>query len=191
MADSDSTTPDKKRQQPPPIEFLKPGESQAPQQQPERPAAAWVTRPEDYQRPQYQQPATPPQAQPTGPGNRARAAGVLLILAAAISAGGFVLSIVVPPSVSDFINATNNTSLYALSEVCSVLVVWGQAIMALAGIMAYQRINWRMAMSCAFFAMLMIGGFALAYLDPVSIGAAFIGVLGFVLTVTSRPEFRS
>jgi len=191
MADTEPTSPDKKRQEPPPIEFVKPGEVPPTAPPQDRPAAAWVTRPEDYQRPQYAQPPAPPRAAPQGTGNRARIAGILLIVAAGVSAAVFLANSLIPPSASDFANATSDPSLYALGQVCGFMVIWGQAIMVLAGVMAYQRMNWRMAMGCAFFAMLMLGGFALAYLDPIALGAAFLAIVGFVLTVTSRGEFRS
>lgn len=191
MADDDSASPDKKRPTPPPIEFVKPGEEQPTQPPQERPAAAWVTRPEDFQRPQYTQPSAPTQTRAAGPGNTARLAGIFLILAAAVSAGYFVLSSITPGSVSDYVNATSDPSLYAIAQVCAIFALWGQAIMVIAGVMAFQRVNWRMTVGCAFLSMLLVGGFALAYLDPVMLGTSFIGILGFVLTVTARKEFVS
>ena len=192
MADSDSTSPDKKRQQPPPIEFLKPGEEQPAQPSQERAPAAWVTRPEDYQRPQYAQPQ--PQQQrtpPHGPGNRARIAGVLLVLGAVVSATYFVLSQLTPASPADYANFTSDTSLYVTSQVCLIFSVWGQAVMALAGIMAYQRLNWRMTVGSAFISILLVGGAALVFLDPVLMGTDFIAIVGFVLAVVAKQEFVS
>jgi hypothetical protein len=191
MADSSDTTPDKKRQQAPPLEFLKPGEEQPAPAPEQRPAAAWVTRPEDYQRPQYPPAPAPPRATAPGSANRPRAAGVLLIVAAATSVAALLISSFPPPTVAQYQNYTNDTSLYALSQVCNLFVIWAQAIMVLGGIMAFQRMNWRMTVSCAFFSMLMLGGFALAVLDPVMIGASFLGIVGFILTVISRQDFLS
>ncbi len=193
MADSDSTSPDKKRQQPPPIEFLKPGEEQPAQPSPERPPAAWVTRPEDYQRPQYAQAPPQPRPAPQGAGNTARIAGVVLVLAAVVSGAYFILNSLTPMSVSDYANLTNatNSSIYALSQVCAVFVLWGQAIMALAGIMAFRGLNWRMTVGAAFVGMILLGGFALAFLDPVLLGTAFVGIVGFILTVVAKKEFVS
>lgn len=191
MADSDSTSPDKKRQEPPPIEFVKPGEEQPTQPPPQRSAAAWVTRPEDYQRPQYAQGPAPPRTQPQGTGSRPRLAGILLFAAAASSVGGILYSIYPPAPVSQYAAYINDTSLYLLSQVCSIMVTWGQAIVVLAGIMAYQRINWRMAVGCAFFSVILLGAFAVATLDLVAISASLLGLAGFVLAVVSRQEFRS
>lgn len=195
MADSDSTSPDKKRQEPPPIEFLKPGQEQPAPPPEQRPPAAWVTRPEDYQRPQYAQGPAPPRAGPRGAGKNARIAGLLLILAAALSAGWLLFNSLTPLSVSDYANFSKDTGAYALNQVCSMFVVWGQAIMALAGIMAYQRLNWRMTVSCALVSLMLLGGFAVlvlaAVLDPLVIAAAILGLVGFVLTVTAKDEFVS
>ena len=190
MADSDSTEPEKKRPEPPPIEFVKPGEAQSQQPSQERPPVAWVTRPEDFQRPQYQQPQAPTRTA-GAPGNAARMAAILLILAATVSAGYFVLLSITPVSVSDYINGTSDPTLYAISQVCSIFALWGQAIMVLAGIMAWQRLNWRITVGCAFISMMLLGGFALATLDAVALGSAFLGFIGFFLSVTARKEFVS
>jgi hypothetical protein len=193
MADSDSRSDDKRRQEPPPIEFLKPGETQAPPE-PQQPAA-WVTRPEDYQRPQYAQPPAPPRATAAGPGNMARLAGGLLILAAVVSAGGLLYNSLSPMSPADYANFTSDSGLYALNQVCSLIVIWAQATMIIGGIMALQRMNWRMTAGLAFFSMLMIAGFALlvipAVLDVSLIASALLSLVGFVLTIRSRREFLS
>lgn len=191
MADSPSTPPDKKRQEPPPLEFLKPGEEQSAPSPEQRPSAAWVTRPEDYQRPQYPQPPAPPRPNAAAGSNRPRVAGILLIVAAAVSVAALLISSFPPPTVAQYQNYTNDTSLYAISQVCNLFVIWAQAIMVLGGIMTFQRMNWRLSVSCAFFSMLLLGGFALAVLDPIMIGASFLGIVGFILTVMSRQEFLS
>jgi hypothetical protein len=191
MADSPPTTPDKKRQAPPPIEFLKPGEEQPAPPPEQRPAAAWVTRPEDYQRPQYPQAPAPPRP-PSGPGaNRARVAGILLIVASGASVVSLLIAAFPPLTPQQYANYTNDTGLYLLSQVCSLFLVWGQAIMVVGGIMAFQRLNWRMTVGCAFFSMLLLGGYAVLVLDPIMLGASFLGIVGFVLTVMSRQDFRS
>ncbi len=194
MADTDSTSPDKKRQEPPPIEFLKPGEDQPAPQPQQRPAAAWVTRPEDYQQPQYAQPAAPPRAAAV-PGNHARIAGILLILGAAISAVDFLLASLTPIPYSDYQNFTADPSVFALNQVCGLIVIWAQAIMVIGGVMAFQRMNWRMAVGMALFSMLVVGGYAVAVLsgtlDVALIGAALLSLAGFVLTVIAKPEFVS
>ena len=191
MADSDSDSPDRKRQEPPPIEFVKPGEEQPSEPQRERPPAAWVTRPEDYQQPRYAQAPAPPRSTSLGTGRTARTAGALLILAAAVSIAYILWVSLTPLSPSEYANLSSDPSLYALGQVCGLIVTWAQAIMVLAGIMAFLRMSWRMAMGCAFFSMLMLGGYAVAVLDPILIGASFLGLVGFILTVTSRKEFLS
>lgn len=191
MADSDSTSPEKKRQEPPPLEFLKPGEEQPAPPPEQRPAVAWVTRPEDYQRPQYAPPPAPPRTGPPGTGNRARLAGILLIASSAVTIAWVLAASLTPMSPAAYANLTSDTSLYAILQVCGLIVTWAQAIMILGGLMAFQRVNWRMAVGCAFFSMLMIGGYAVAALDPVMLGAAALGLVGFILTVMSRDDFRS
>ncbi len=191
MADSSPTTPEKKRQEPPPIEFLKPGEEQPAAPPEQRPPAAWVTRPEDYQRPQYPPAPAPPRPASAAGANRARAAGILLILASAASVSALLLASFPPLTPQQYANYTNDTTLYTLNQVCSLFLIWAQAIMVLGGIMAFQRMNWRLTVACAFFSMLMLGGYALAVLDPIMLGAAFLGIVGFILTVMSRQDFLS
>ncbi len=189
MADSDSTSPDKKRQEPPPIEFLKPGEEQASQPQAQRPAAAWVTRPEDYQRPQYTQGPAPPRTGAQGTGNRPRLGGILLVLAGVTSLGYILYVSLTPPTPQQFQQMTNDTTLYALNQVCGTIVVWSQAVAVLSGALAYQRVSWRFTVGCAFYAMIALAGYVIASGDPLGLPAAILGVAGFALVAVSRREF--
>lgn len=190
MADSDSTSPDKKRQEPPPIEFVKPGEQPPAQPAQERQPAAWVTRPEDFQRPQYVQPQQPtPRRAPQGVGRRARIAGVLLVLAAVTSGAYILISNLTPPSASDVANLTSDPTIYVTVQVCSIFAIWAQAIMALGGIMAFQRLNWRMTVGAVFISMILLGGAAIIFLDPVLITTSFLAIIGFILTVVAKSEF--
>lgn len=193
MADEEAPPPERKRQAPPPIEFLKPGEEQTPQPSEPRPPAAWVTRPEDYQRPAYPPaPAPPRTAAGTNP-MRPKAAGILLIAAAAGSVAALLVASFPPLTPAQYAsyNYTNDTASYAINQVCNLFLIWAQAVMVLGGIMAFQRMNWRMTVGCAFFSMLMVGGFALAVLDPVMLAASFLGIVGFILTVVAKPDFLS
>ncbi len=193
MADDDNTPPDKKRPAPPPIEFLKPGEEQPPQPTAQRVPAAWVTRPEDYQRPQYPPAPAPPRTAPGANSTRPRVAGILLIIGAAGSIASLLIASFPPLTPAQYasFNYTNDTAAYAINQVCNLFVIWAQAIMVLGGIMAYQRMNWRMTVGCAFFSMLTIGGFALAVLDPFMLAASFLGIVGFILTVMAKQDFLS
>ncbi len=193
MADDGITSPDKKRQEPPPIEFLKPGEEQPAQPSDQRQPAAWVTRPEDYQRPQYPQPPAPPRTAAGANPTRPRVAGILLIAAAAGSVASLLIASFPPLTPAQYasFNYTNDTASYAINQVCNLFVIWAQAIMVLGGIMAYQRMNWRLTVSCSFLSMLLIGGFALAVLDPIMLASSFLGIVGFILTVMAKQDFLS
>ncbi len=194
MADSDAGDAEKKRQEPPPIEFLKPGESQTPPPEPQQPVA-WVTRPEDYQRPSYAQGPAPPRPMAAEPGNRARIAGILLVLAAVISAASLLYNSLTPLSPTDYANLTSDPGLFALNQICGLIVIWAQAVMAIAGIMALRRMNWRLTVALALFSMLIIGGYAALVVSAIAdlslVGSAILGLAGFVLVVSSRREFLS
>jgi hypothetical protein len=180
MADTDSGA-DKKRQEPPPIEFLKPGEAQTPPPQPQQPVA-WVTRPEDYQRPAYAQGPAPPRQLPQGTGRLARIAGVILLLAGAFGIAAVVFASLTPLPVPDYVNLSKDATTYAVNQVCGIIVIWAQALAVLGGIMALQRMNWKLTLVCAIFAMLTIG---------FTYEASFLGMVGFILVVMSRKEFLS
>jgi hypothetical protein len=182
MADADSGGPEKKRPESPPIEFLKPGETQAPPPEPQQPAA-WVTRPEDYQRPQYSTAPAPPRPAATGSARRAHLAGILLILAGIVGVGETILASLTPLSAADYANLSSNATSYALSQICAIVTVWAQAAALLGGIMAFQRMNWKLTFVCAVFAML-TGGYFL-------FEASFLGMIGFILVIVGRKEFLS
>ena len=191
MAEPGSDDASRKRQQPPPIVFVKPGEEAPAPQAPSQPPAAWVPRPEDFKRPAYAAARTPTPTRAPGPGRIAQFAVATLILAAVVSIGNFLYSSLTPLSPAQNQNLTNDTALYALGEVCALLSVWGQAVAILAGVMVMQRINYRFAVSAAFFGMFGIAAFGLLTLDPVMMLAAFLAVIGFSLVVIARREFVS
>ena len=181
MADTDSGGTDKKRQEPPPLEFLKPGEAQTPPPQPQQPVA-WVTRPEDFQKPAYPQGPAPPRQGAEGSGRRARLAGIVLLLAGVFGIAGVLSASLTPMPLPDYANISNDTGLYMLNQVCGIVVIWAQAAAILGGVMALQRLNWKLTLVCAILATLTIG---------FTYEASFLGMVGFILVVMSRKEFLS
>lgn len=181
MADSDASGTDKKRQEPPPIEFLKPGETQTPPQEPQQPVA-WVTRPEDYQRPSYAPAQAQPRPAPQGTGRMARIAGVVLLLSGIFGVASVVYLSLTPLPVSDYINLTGDPATYTLNQICGIIVIWAQAAAILGGIMALQRINWKLTLVCAILATLTLG---------FTFEASFLGMVGFILVIMARKEFYS
>lgn len=181
MADSDSGDTDKKRPQPPPIEFLKPGETQAPPPQPQQPVA-WVTRPEDYQRPSYPQGPAPPRQQAPGRRRLSLFAGIVLVLAGGFGLAAVLWQSLTPISVANYTTLIADPATYMLNQVCGIIVIFAQAAALLGGVMALQRMNWKLTLVCAIFAMLTVG---------FTFEASFLGMLGFILVVMSRKEFLS
>ncbi len=180
MAADDSEGSEKKRPEPPPIEFLKPGETQAQAPPPQQQPVAWVTRPEDYQQPAYTVGPAPPR--PAAAGKLGLAAGVFLLLAGALGVAAAVYSSITPLPVSQYVNLTSNPTDYLTSQICSLVIIWSQTAAILGGVMAIQRLNWKLTMVCAIFATLTVG----FYLE-----ASFLGMVGFVLVLLARKEFRS
>lgn len=181
MADNSPDAPEKKRQEPPPIEFVKSGEPQAPSSSPQQPVA-WVTRPEDYQVPAYPQGPAPPR-QVGMPGGRLPIyAGILLIAAGALGMAAFVYASMTPLSVPDYANFSKDTGAYFINQVCGLIVIWAQAAAILGGIMALQRMNWRLTLVCAILATLTIG---------FTFEASILGMIGFVLVIVGRKQFAS
>lgn len=154
MADPGSDDQDKKRTQPPPIEFVRPGEPQ-PSQPPQQPVA-WVPRPEEFQRPTY---TAPPSQTPRGaPGRLAVVAAVLLFISGLL---GLLLTfsiLMTVPTIQDYYNITNASSAdLAQSAIEYILMFYGQAVAFVGGAMAIQRKNWRLAFACAAFSVLGLG----------------------------------
>lgn len=174
--------PAKKREEPPPIEFVKPGEPPAPVPARDEPPAAWVPKPEEFQRPQPAWQRAPGPVQ--GPARFSRIAGIALILAGGLGIGASVYQAVNLPSVAEYANFTlNNTAeVIALNQICGLISIWAQIAALLGGVMALQRVNWRLALVCAVFAPLTLGFI---------FEASFLGVLGLLLLVRARNEFVS
>ena len=179
MGDSDSGVPEKRRPAPPPIEFLKPGETQAPPSEPQQPPAAWVTRPEDYQQPVY---PTPAPSRPASPGWYGLLAGILLFLAAAFGIAAVVVQSITPISFANYTNLTSDTTSFVTNQICGIIIIMAQSAAILGGVMAIQRLNWKLTLVCAILATLTVG----FYLE-----ASFMGMLAVVLVAIARREFRS
>ncbi len=179
---ADEPVPSKRRENPPPIEFMKPGEAQAPPPARDQTPAAWVPSPEEFQRrrPPWQ-PATPPAR---GPGRISRFAGGALILAGVFGIAWTVYSALNLPTVAQYANFTlNNTAdVVAFSQICGLITIWADVAALLGGIMALQRMNWRLTLVCAVLAPLAIGFI---------FEASFLGVLGLLLVILGRNEFSS
>lgn len=170
---------DKKRQQPPPIEFLRPGETQAPPQEKPQGPVAWVPSPEEFQR----RPApAPTPARPSG--SRGRWAGLCLFVSAALGFVGILSIYLVRPTMQDYWNLTNMTDAdLAYLGVLQTLLVWPQVFGLLGGIMAVERKNYRLAAACAFVSSANI-------FSPYFLGTLF-GLLGLVILISARHEFIS
>src|SRR5947209_10360978 len=100
MADNSSDEDQKRRQTPPPVEFVRPSEAQGQAPPRDQPPAAWVPRPEEFgQPPQQPFPQAWPQVAPrTG---RPIFGGVLLILSGLLGMVSTYLIFIRPLAPSD------------------------------------------------------------------------------------------
>ena len=188
MADDDADRP--KQPTPPPLEFVRPGEGGQSSPGTQQPEAAWVPRPEDYMVRSRPMPGVP--AQPAGT-NRHLVAGLLLIVGACIAIADTVNLSVVFYTPAQYANLTANVtaSEYALSQICGLLAIFGQVTAFLAGIMAIQRLNWKLAALSSVFALATVVGVAVLFFDLLfGVGAvAMAGGLFFLFV--SRANFLS
>jgi hypothetical protein len=187
--ESDEEERDKRRPQPPPVEFVKSGEPPSPLPPRDSPPAAWVPRPEDYIRPA----PTAPARMPGAPGRFHKAAGSLLIVSGLIAIGWTVYLSIRFLSPAEYANATKNLSAseWAIGQICGLIGIWGQSIALLAGAMALLRLHYRFAVGTAVVSSLAISSSAVLFLDPFFGGAAAMGLIGLVLLRLARPEFAS
>lgn len=179
MAGEPSEEEKKKRPSPPPVEFVKPGEAQGPLPPRDQPAA-WVPSPEDYRPP----PAwTPTPMGPPPASNLPKIAGVLLALAGVLGMTGAVYNAISLPSVTDYADYINNNSpeYVAALQICGLISIWSQAMALLGGVMAFQRMNWKLTLVCAIFSLLTLGIFLFE--------GSLLGLLGLILVVRARPYF--
>lgn len=179
MTDDEPEGSDRKRPEPPPIEFLKPGETPAPPAETQAPAA-WVTRPEDYQQPAY--PVAPAPSRQGQPGKYGLYAGILLLLAGAFGIAAVVSSSITPISPAVYANLTSDTASFITNQICGIIIIMAQSAAILGGVMAIQRLNWRLTMVCAILATLTVG----FYLE-----ASFMGMVACALVAIARREFHS
>ena len=182
MADGSGDEDERRRPSPPPVEFLKPHEAPAPLPPRDQPPAAWVPRPEDFRSPASWRP--PPGGAPAA-SNLPRIAGALLLASAVIGMAGSVYNAVTLPSVSDYANFTQNNTpaVVATAQICGLISIWAQAMALLGGIMAFQRMNWKLTLVCAIF--------SLATLGFVYFEASLVGALALLVTIRARPFFLS
>lgn len=180
MADESGEEAQKRRESAPPLEFLKPGEAQAPMPPRDQPAA-WVPRPDEYRPQAWPAPARPP---PTAP-NLPKIAGILLVLAGAVGMAGSIANAVILPTPAEYTTfVTNNSpSVLAVLQVCGLVSIWSQALAVLGGIMAFQRMNWKLTLVCAIFSLLTLGFFFFE--------ASVLGLIGLIVVVRSRPYFNT
>ena len=181
MADEPGEEEQKKRSSPPPVEFLKPGETQGPLPPRDQLPAAWVPRPEEYQRPTSWIPPT--SSAPRAPSNLPKIAGVLLIVSAAVGMSGAIYNAVTLPSPAEYANFTqgNSPTTVALLQICGLISIWSQGLAFLGGVMAFQRMNWKLTLVCAIFSLATLGFF---YVE-----GSLIGLVGLIVTIRARPYF--
>src|SRR3989449_7516060 len=89
----------RRRDSPPPVEFVRPAETQGPPPPRDQPPAAWVPRPEDYQVPPSW---AGPAPRPVGPSNLPKIAAVLLLLSGVLGMAGAVPKGGGPPALLEY-----------------------------------------------------------------------------------------
>ena len=180
MGEESGEGDDKRRPTPPPVEFMKPGEAAGPLPPRDQSPAAWVPRPEDFRGPASWTPT--PRTAP-GASNLPRVAGILLLLSATIGMAGAVYNAVNLPSPADYANFTqsNTPVIVATLQICGLISIWAQGMALLGGIMAFQRMNWKLTLVCAMFSLATLGFFSLE--------ASVIGLVALFMTIRARPFF--
>src|SRR5947209_18621220 len=180
MADNSSDEDQKRRQTPPPVEFVRPSEAQGPAPPRDQPPAAWVPRPEEFGQPP-QQPF--PQARRQGAPRTGRRiiGGVLLILSGLLGMVSTYLIFIRPLAPSDVSAIQNMTAGDLTANALLVFaVVYAQAFAILGGIMAIQRKNWKLAVVCGVASLLNFGFFLIG---------TFLGLAGLIAIITARRDF--
>ena len=102
-----------------------------------------------------------------------------MFLAAGFGIAASVLGAVSPVSYADYVNYTRNPS-FAVLQVCGLISIMAQGAALLGGVMAIQRLNWKLTMVCAILATLTVG-FAFE--------ASAIGLAACLVVVMARREF--
>src|SRR3989442_16001310 len=180
MADNSSDEDQKRRQTPPPVEFVRPSEAQGQAPPRDQPPAAWGPRPEEFgQPPQQPFPQAWPQVAPrTG---RPIIGGALLILSGLLGMVSTYLIFIRPLAPSDVSAIQNMTAGDLTANALLVFaVVYAQAFAILGGIMAIQRKNWKLAVVCGVASLLNFGFFLIG---------TFLGLAGLIAIITARRDF--
>lgn len=181
MASDPSEDEKRRRDSPPPVEFMRPAETQGPPPPRDQTPAAWVPRPEDYQVPPTW---AGPAARSPGPSNLPKIAAVFLLLSGILGMAGAIANALSLPSVSAYQNFTNNSPEFvAFIQLCGLVSIWSQALAILGGVMAWQRMNWKLTLVCAIFALFTLGYFL--------IDASLVGGVGLIFTIMARRSFAT
>lgn len=171
--------PKRRRDEPPPLEFLKPGEAPPSAPAPSQPAA-WVPRPEEFERPAA--PWTP--AAPRPRTRLPEVAGLLLIGAGLLGIASTVAYVLnpLPDAVVENLTAGMSPAEVLFFNLCGLASVYAHGIAVLGGVMALRRANWRLVVACAAISVLSLGFFG---------EASALGLFGLLVTLVSRREFAS
>jgi hypothetical protein len=110
---------------------------------------------------------------------------VLLLVSAILGMAGSIYLAVHLPSVAQYANITRNNSpvMLAVGQICGLVSIWAQAMALLGGIMALQRMNWKLTFVCALASVATLGFF---YVE-----ASIVGVIALFVTIRARPHFLS
>lgn len=161
---------------------MKPGETQASLPPRDQPPAAWVPRPEEFQRPQPW--AAPPRAR--GPGARSKFAGLCLILAGIIGIATTFWAYSTPLTPEEQQSIENitreNPGLANALLALTIISLYAQSVAVLGGVLAFQGKDWKLVVVCAAFSILTLG---FSFLGTV------FGFLALILVISSRHEFIS
>src|SRR2546428_4236702 len=125
MASDPSEDEKRRRDGPPPVEFVRPSETQGLAPPRDQPPAAWVPRPEDYQVPPSW---AGPTARPVGPSNLPKIAAVFLLLSGILGMAGAIAKAVSPPSAPPYADFPNNSPAYVPTlPICRPVALLAQA----------------------------------------------------------------
>jgi len=96
---------------------------------------------------------------------------------------GAIYQAVALPSVAEYTNFTqrNSPTTVALLQICGLISIWSQGLAFLGGVMAFQRMNWKLTLVCAIFSLATLGFF---YVE-----GSLIGLVGLIVTIRARPYF--
>ena len=78
---------------------------------------------------------------------------------------------------------TGARAYLAAAQLCGLLSIWAQGMALLGGIMAFQRMNWKLTVVCAIFSLATLGFFF--------VEGSLVGFLALILTIRARPYFVS